>query len=176
MRMVRSGRHVMTSEPFREDQVAAEIERKFRVIDDTWRDQAHASRFMRQGYLAGNERASMRVRTADGQAWLNIKSATLGISRQEYEYAIPLDEADEMLNTLCEGPLIEKTRYFVRHGGHLWEIDEFFGDNAGLIVAELELGSVNESYERPDWLGEEVSDDPRYYNVSLVKHPFREWT
>ncbi|WP_290637662.1 CYTH domain-containing protein [Aquisalimonas sp.] len=156
--------------------MAAEIERKFLIQGEQWRAEAHASRVVRQGYLAGTERASVRVRASDDQAWLNIKGATLGIQRQEYEYTIPLDEAREMLDTLCNGPLIEKTRHFVHHGSHLWEIDEFFGDNAGLVVAEIELGHEDEPFERPAWLGDEVSDDPRYYNVSLVRHPYREWS
>lgn len=156
--------------------MAAEIERKFLISGEQWREEVHDSLVVRQGYLAGAERASVRVRASDEQAWLNIKSATLGIQRQEYEYPIPLDDAREMLDTLCNGPLIEKTRHFVRHAGHLWEIDEFFGDNAGLVVAEIELGHEDESFERPAWLGEEVSDDPRYYNVSLVRHPYREWS
>lgn len=155
--------------------MAAEIERKFLINGEQWRAEVHESLVVRQGYLAGTERASVRVRASAEQAWLNIKSATLGIQRQEYEYPIPLDDAREMLDTMCNGPLIEKTRHFVRHAGHLWEIDEFFGDNAGLIVAEIELGHEEETFERPAWLGEEVSDDPRYYNVSLVRHPYREW-
>ena len=155
--------------------MAAEIERKFLVKDASWRDQVERTQVIRQGYFGGTEKASLRVRLSDDQAWLNIKSATLGISRQEYEYPVPAADAREMLDNLCETPLIEKTRHYLHHGGHLWEIDEFFGDNAGLVVAELELESVDEAFQSPAWLGEEVSDDPRYYNVCLVKHPYREW-
>ncbi len=155
--------------------MAIEIERKFLLRDDSWQDSADEGVLIRQGYLAGSEKSSIRIRVADDKANINIKSATLDITRQEYEYPIPLAEANEMLDTLCEGPLIEKTRYHVHHEKHLWEIDVFSGDNQGLIVAEVELRSVNENFEPPDWLGEEVSDDARYYNVCLVKHPYKDW-
>lgn len=156
--------------------MAAEIERKFLVTDERWRAEAESAQGFRQGYFGGTERASIRVRVSGERAWLNIKSATLGISRQEYEYPVPLADAQEMLESLCSGPLIEKTRHFVRHEGHLWEVDEFFGDNAGLVVAELELASADEPFARPAWVGEEVSHDPRYYNVRLAQHPYREWS
>jgi adenylate cyclase len=155
--------------------VAAEIERKFLVKSDGWRDAVERSLPMRQGYLAGGETSSVRVRISGEQAWLNIKGATLGVRRREYEYAIPVDEAREMLDHLCEGPLIEKVRHEVRVGAHLWEVDEFQGDNAGLIVAEIELSNEDEAFETPPWAGEEVSHDPRYYNVSLVKRPYNSW-
>jgi adenylate cyclase len=152
-----------------------EIERKFLVCSDAWRDEAHASRRYRQGYLANNERCSIRVRTEQVKAGLNIKSSTLGVHRQEFEYALPLDEAQFLLDELCQRPLIEKTRYFVQRGRHLWEIDVFAGDNEGLVVAEIELEHAEEDFARPSWLGNEVSDDPRYYNVSLVEHPYKSW-
>ncbi|HHM05280.1 MAG TPA: CYTH domain-containing protein [Gammaproteobacteria bacterium] len=155
--------------------MATEIERKFLVSSDAWRARAGGGRRMRQGYLAGSERASVRVRVSGDQAHLNLKSATLGVCRREYEYAIPVAEAEEMLVHLCDGPLIEKTRYPVRHGSHLWEVDVFEGDNEGLVVAEIELDAEDEAFERPPWLGEEVSGDPRYYNVCLVKHPYKSW-
>ena len=155
--------------------MATEIERKFLLRDDSWRADADVGTVMRQGYLIGAQRASVRVRISGGRAHLNIKSATLGVERQEYEYAIPLADAEELLDTLCERPLIEKTRYHVRHGEHTWEIDVFSGDNAGLVVAEIELGSADEAFERPPWLGEEVSHDKRYYNVCLVTHPYKDW-
>ncbi|MFO8154495.1 MAG: CYTH domain-containing protein [Pseudomonadota bacterium] len=152
----------------------SEIERKFLLASEDWRQSIRRSNPIRQGYLAeGN--ASVRVRVSGDEANLNIKSMTLGVSRLEYEYTIPLDEAHEMLDRLCRRPLIEKTRHLVEFDGRTWEIDEFTGDNAGLVVAELELGSEDEAYERPDWLGVEVSDDPRYYNVRLVQHPYRDW-
>ena len=152
-----------------------EIERKFLVTSDAWRAHARDALGFRQGYLPGLETASVRVRVSGDRAWLNIKSATLAVTRREYEYEIPLADAQDMLEVLCERPLIEKTRHHVPHGGHLWEVDVFEGDNAGLVVAELELGSPEEAFERPPWLGEEVSHDPRYYNVSLIRHPFRAW-
>ncbi|MBK1734487.1 adenylate cyclase [Halorhodospira abdelmalekii] len=155
--------------------MAQEIERKFLITSEAWQAHADAGQRMRQGYLVGAERASIRVRTAADQAWLNIKSATLGVERQEYEYAIPLTDAEEILATLCTPPLIEKTRYAVRWGAHTWEIDVFEGDNAGLVVAEIELASADEPFERPPWVGREVSDDPKYYNVCLVHHPYSQW-
>lgn len=155
--------------------MATEIERKFLLKSDAWRAQAdQGSRFL-QGYLVGGKQASVRVRIEGEQALLNIKSATLGITRQEFEYPIPLEDAELLLNQLCEQPLISKTRYHVQCAQHVWEIDVFDGDNAGLIVAEVELTTTDEKFTRPDWLGKEVSDDPRYYNVSLVKHPYKEW-
>ena len=155
--------------------MATEIERKFLLRDDSWRVEVDSSVTIRQGYLAGSEKSSIRIRVAGDKANINIKSATLDVTRKEYEYEVPLAEANEILDTLCEGPLIEKTRYHVHHGAHVWEIDEFIGDNQGLLVAEIELGDADENFERPDWLGEEVSDDHRYYNVCLVTHPYKDW-
>jgi len=155
--------------------MAYEIERKFLVVNDKWRDHASSSDYFRQGYLTNTDKCSIRVRVSDDMGYLNLKSATLDIQRTEYEYEIPRDEAEEMLERFCEGPLIEKTRYYVRHDQHLWEVDVFEGANAGLIVAEIELDDVDEAFDKPEWTGQEVSDDPRYYNVCLVKHPFNEW-
>ena len=152
-----------------------EIERKFLVKDDSWRESVSKEAYFRQGYLAGSETASVRVRVANGRGDLNIKSMTLGVTRREFEYEIPLDEARDMLDNLCCGPLIEKTRYFVKHADHTWEVDVFEGDNEGLVVAEVELDSEDEAFELPAWAGEEVSHDERYYNVCLVKHPYKEW-
>lgn len=155
--------------------MAAEIERKFLVRGDGWRSHVKRSIPMSQGYMSTGSRSSVRVRLSGNQAWLNIKSATLGIQRQEYEYPIPVQDATEMLDALCEGPLIQKTRHVVPVGDHLWEVDVFEGENAGLVVAEVELNSPDEAFARPDWVGEEVSHDPRYYNACLVRHPYREW-
>ena len=155
--------------------MATEIERKFLVNDDSWRRHAAPGVRMRQGYLSGGEQSSVRVRVQGSQAFLNIKSATLGVWRREFDYAIPLQDAEEILDHLCPGPLIEKTRYEVEHAGHTWEVDVFEGDNAGLIVAEIELDHEDEDFARPAWLGKEVSHDPRYYNVCLVKHPYKAW-
>jgi adenylate cyclase len=152
-----------------------EIERKFLLLSDAWRDLAHRHQVMSQGYLAGTERVSVRVRVAGDHAHLNIKSGGFVASRLEYEYEIPVGEARELL-TLCPGPLVEKTRHYVAFGGFEWEVDEFVGANAGLIVAELELDAEDQAFPRPAWLGVEVTHLRRYYNVSLVEHPFSAWT
>ena len=155
--------------------MAHEIERKFLVTGDGWNTQVSKHVDYRQGYLASDKSCSIRIRVSDTRAHLNIKSATLGVERLEYEYEIPLGDAHEMLDRLSCGPLVEKTRYYVPQGGHTWEIDVFKGDNAGLIVAEIELARADEPFERPAWLGEEVSEDPRYYNVCLARNPFKNW-
>lgn len=152
-----------------------EIERKFLLANADWRDQVSRYYRIRQGYLGKIDKASVRVRIQDDRANLNIKSATLGMRRMEYEYEIPLAEAEEMLEHLSGKPQIDKTRYIVEQAGHTWEIDEFYGDNEGLLVAEVELSSEDETFEKPAWLGEEVTEDPRYYNVNLAKHPFKDW-
>jgi len=120
--------------------------------------------------------SSTRIRIQDDKANINIKSATLGITRTEFEYAIPVDDAQLMIDDLCIKPVIEKTRYIVKHMQHIWEIDVFSGDNEGLIVAEIELSSTDETFEKPSWIGEEVSNDARYYNVCLVKKPYKTWS
>ncbi len=155
--------------------MALEIEHKFLLKNDNWRKHVTRSVNYRQGYLCGNDKTSIRVRTSNANAWLNIKSATIGNHRQEFEYEIPLAEAEEILNTLCHRPLIEKTRHFVEHDQHLWEIDEFSGDNAGLIVAEVELESLDETFSLPDWVAQEVTHDLRYYNNNLCKNPYKNW-
>ena len=152
-----------------------EIERKFLLADERWREQVVRSSRIRQGYMGKADKASVRIRIQGASANINIKSATLNMRRQEYEYGIPLNEAEEMLDTLCNQPQIDKTRFIVEHQGHTWEIDEFYGDNEGLLVAEVELDSEEEAFSRPEWLGEEVTEDPRYYNVNLIKHPFNNW-
>lgn len=155
--------------------MATEIERKFLVVDDSWRASVFRSTPYRQGYLAGGKSSSVRVRTSDSGAWLNIKGATLGVRRREYEYPIPQSDAEQMLAELCDGALIEKTRHFVEYEGKIWEVDVFEGDNEGLVVAEVELESETEPFARPSWVGEEVSNDTRYYNVCLASHPFKSW-
>ena len=152
-----------------------EIERKFLLKNDDWRAQADQGTEYVQGYLVGSAQASVRIRIEGDAAFINIKSATLGVRRQEYEYPIPVSDARELLRDLCEQPLIEKTRYLIHAQDLCWEIDVFKGDNAGLVVAEVELESEQQAIPRPSWLGEEVSHDPRYYNVSLVKHPYQRW-
>ena len=152
-----------------------EIERKFLVTNDSWREATGTGIPIKQGYLVGGKEASVRVRLQGDKANLNIKSATLGVRRQEFEYPIPVEEAKTILTTLCQRPIIEKTRYLVLYASKQWEIDVFEGDNAGLIVAELELHDETEQFEHPPWLGEEVSDDPRYYNTCLSQHPYKDW-
>ena len=155
--------------------MAQEIERKFLIANDEWRNQVTRQEIYRQGYLSGTGECSIRVRVSDRHACLNIKSATLGIQRTEYEYPIPVGDAEEMLAAFCVEAVIAKTRYFVEYQDHVWEIDVFEGDNEGLVVAEIELAHENEHFARPSWLGREVSDDPRYYNVCLVEHPYKHW-
>lgn len=152
-----------------------EIERKFLLKNHAWRADAQRRAPMCQGYLASGGRVSVRVRVAGDEAWLNIKAGGLVASRQEYEYPVPVDEARELL-ALAQTPLIEKTRHYVEHGGKTWEIDEFHGENSGLVVAELELEREDEPFQRPPWLGEEVTHFKRYYNVCLVTYPFSAWT
>lgn len=156
--------------------MATEIEHKFLLRDERWRAAVERSTPMRQGYLTSDARCSVRVRVADGQGFLNIKSGTLGIQRSEYEYPILLADAEEILDTLCEKPLLEKTRHYLRFDDRLWEIDEFAGANAGLIVAEVELDDPDQLFARPDWVGEEVSHDLRYYNSQLARHPYTTWS
>lgn len=155
--------------------MAIEIERKFRLRNDSWRAEVSESTLLRQGYLANTTRASVRVRIAGEQGWLSVKAMTQRIARAEFEYSIPVAEAEQMLAGLCEGPLIEKWRHRVLHGESEWEIDEFLGENAGLVVAELELESEEQHFPRPAWLGAEVSSEERYYNFRLAQHPFRLW-
>ncbi len=152
-----------------------EIERKFLLRNDHWRASANQGTKFCQGYLSQSGPASVRVRIEGDKANINIKSANPGIHRLEYEYPVPLEEARDMLQKLCIKPLIEKTRYHVMHQNKLWEVDIFAGDNVGLEVAEIELDSVDEQIVLPDWVGEDVTDDVRYYNVSLVKHPYKDW-
>ena len=155
--------------------MAIEIEHKFLLANDGWRDCVTHSIRYRQGYLSSQPTSSIRVRTSNEHAWLNIKSATIGTHRHEYEYEIPLADANEILDSLCRKPLIEKIRYFVTDNGHIWEIDEFDGDNQGLIVAEIELSEIGASFVKPSWLGAEVTDDLRYYNNNLSLHPYTSW-
>jgi adenylate cyclase len=155
--------------------VGTEIERKFLVTGDAWRAAATEVVEIRQGYLAATPECSVRVRISGDDARLNIKSGTLDIVRQEFDYAIPARDAREMMETLCGGRSVSKTRYYVPYAGHLWEVDEFSGANSGLIVAEIELDAVDEAFDKPGWIGAEVSDEPRYYNACLIDHPFCEW-
>jgi adenylate cyclase len=154
--------------------MAQEIERKFRVANDDWRAMASSSSSLKQGYLSSSAEATVRVRLEDNLGTLTIKSKTKGITRNEFEYAIPAQEAEELL-IICSGPLIEKTRYRIPQENHTWEIDVFEGDNDGLIIAEIELTSDEDYFAKPQWLGEEVSGDSRYYNSNLATHPYVNW-
>jgi adenylate cyclase len=152
-----------------------EIERKFLVKDNSWVAASLGGERILQGYLASTERATVRVRVKGAQGFVTIKGVTEGVTRHEFEYEIPVEEAQEMLGGLCILPVIEKTRHRVPVGKHVWEVDVFAGANAGLVVAEIELTAEDEAFERPRWAGEEVSDDPRYRNSSLARHPFGQW-
>ena len=154
--------------------MAQEIERKFLVKGDAWRALAKGTTY-RQGYLNSAKERTVRIRTADAQAFITIKGMTVGATRAEYEYEIPFGEGKEMLETLAEKPLIEKTRYKIQVGNLTWEIDEFLGENTGLIVAEVELKSEDQILDKPVWVGDEVTNDPRYFNANLVKKPFTRW-
>lgn len=153
--------------------MAVEIERKFLVAGAGWRPHVARSTRMVQGYLGG-ERASVRVRIEGGAAKLNVKSKTAGMRRDEFEFDIPRADADAMLASLCVGTLA-KVRHEVPNGPYTFEIDEFEGANRGLVVAEIELPSEQAAFGRPAWLGPEVTDEPRYYNASLVHAPFELW-
>lgn len=152
-----------------------EIERKFLVRSDDWRHAADGGERYRQGYLSTDAGRVVRVRAAGTKAWLTIKGSARGIVRDEYEYAIPIADADAMLDTLCRRPIIEKVRHRVPFAGHVWEVDVFEGENAGLVIAEVELPSEETVVELPAWVGAEVSDDRRYSNAALVEHPYSEW-
>ncbi len=152
-----------------------EIERKFLVRTDAWRDAVTEHASLRQGYLVAERDRSVRVRLAGARAWITIKGETRGAVRAEFEYPVPPEDAERMLDTLCLSPQIEKTRYLVPIDPHTWEIDVFEGDNAGLVVAEIELSREGEGFARPAWLGDEVTDDPRYLNARLIHAPFTTW-
>lgn len=150
-----------------------EIERKFLVTGNGWRD-APATTY-RQGYLSTDRNRTVRVRVAGDKGFLTIKGITVGASRTEYEYSIPVEDALEMLANLCLRPLIEKRRYRVDQGGPIWEVDVFFGDNEGLILAEVELENESQQIDLPPWIGREVTGDARFYNANLITHPYRSW-
>lgn len=154
--------------------MAVEIERKFLVVADDWKQLAQPV-FMRQGYLSSQPGRVVRVRIEDQSAMLTIKGKTVGITRGEWEYPIPLGDAQDLLDGLCEQPLIEKNRYRIAIDDLIWEVDEFFGENLGLVVAEVELRDAEQTFAKPSWLGMEVSHDHRYANANLFKHPFSKW-
>lgn len=153
-----------------------EIEKKFLVVGENWRQEISHSLLMRQAYLANSEHSSIRVRITGSKAQLNIKSAALTIAREEYEYDIPLSDAENILAGMCAGGQLVKTRHHINHAGHLWEVDEFHEENLGLVIAEIELNHICESFEKPVWLGREVSHLARYYNPLLLELPFSKWS
>lgn len=155
--------------------MAKEIERKFLVKGDEWRDQCGAAVQTRQGYLAIESNCTVRVRQQEERAFLTIKGEPDGMTRLEFEFPIPAADAGELLERLCLQPCIDKLRYEVRYAGKKWEVDEFLGENQGLLVAEIELESEEEGVELPPWVGEEVTGDPSYGNASLARHPFSRW-
>ncbi len=154
--------------------MAKEIERKFLVVGDAWRALAQGVHY-RQGYLNSIKERTVRIRTVGEKAVLTVKGPTVGVTRMEFEYQIPYDDCVAMLENLAEQPIIEKKRYKIPMGEFVWEIDEFFGVNEGLIVAEVELKSEDQAFEKPEWIGKEVSGDPRYFNSNLVAHPYSTW-
>ncbi|MCG6192307.1 CYTH domain-containing protein [Leptospira sp. FAT2] len=151
-----------------------EIERKFLVLNQEYKKLGSPEAIV-QGYLNSDKNRTVRVRIQGSRAKITIKSATVGISREEFEYDIPFDDAKIMLYDLCEKPIIEKNRYTINYQGSIWEVDEFLGENTGLIVAEIELESPEALFNKPEWIGDEVSYDPKYFNSSLIKNPFKNW-
>jgi CYTH domain-containing protein len=155
--------------------MAKEIERKFLVAHQAWRESVNTIHVFRQGYLSYDSERTVRVRATEVTGYLTIKGITEGLTRDEFEYEIPLADALALLQ-LCERPAIEKKRYIVPNGAHVWEVDVFEGVNEGLVVAEIELGSEDEAFDKPNWLGNEVSSDRKYSNSELSLHPFKDWS
>ena len=154
--------------------MALEIERKYLIDLEKIGTLENGIR-IKQGYLSTNKDAVVRVRVKNDKAYLTIKGSNSGIARLEYEYEIPLIEANEMFEKLCQKPVIDKTRYIINHENHTWEVDVFYGDNEGLVVAEVELKDENEKINLPSWIKEEVTSDNRYFNSNLMKHPYKDW-
>lgn len=154
--------------------MAIEIERKFLVENDNWKPHIRKTYRIKQGYLNLEIERSVRIRIKGDKGYITIKGVTNNISRAEFEYEIPFADAEKLIN-LCVSPIIEKTRHEIVLEENTWEIDEFYGENKGLIIAELELKSEQQEYKTPNWLGVEVSNDPQYYNLNLVTNPFNTW-
>lgn len=159
--------------------MAREIERKFLLVNSDWKEQAYKKTHLAQAYLNDiskkGSKSSIRVRIEGEEANFNIKSLEIGMSRDEYEYPISLEDATKMIKTLAVGPVLEKYRYLVEHAGYIWELDEFLGDNTGLVIAEVELKSENEQLDLPEWVGKEVTELTKYYNISLTQKPYKTW-
>ncbi len=151
-----------------------EIEKKFLLKNNAWRSLSKGT-MCRQGYLNSSRERTVRIRIIDDRGFLTVKGITRDAERMEYEYEIPMIEAETMLNTLCEKPLIEKIRYRIEYRGFVWEVDEFLGSNKGLVLAEVELKSKAQHFEKPEWIGEEVTEDPKYFNSNLVRNPYSKW-
>lgn len=151
-----------------------EIEKKFLLKNKSWKSEVYKSIHIKQGYLSSEIERTVRIRVTDNEGLITIKGKTENLTRAEFEYKIPISDAIELL-VLCESPLIEKTRYLIKRQEVVWEVDEFLGANSGLIVAEVELCDENQSLDLPDWIGEEVSMDPKYYNSALIANPFMNW-
>lgn len=151
-----------------------EIERKFLLKDESWRDEERSVTGITQGYLNSDKARTVRVRTNFNKGFITVKGKNTGLKRPEFEYEIPYDDAVELLE-LCEQPIIKKVRHVITKGDVEWEIDEFFGDNEGLVIAEVELNRINQIVNKPEWLGEDVSDDSKYYNSSLLTNPYKNW-
>jgi len=151
-----------------------EIERKFLTASTDWQKLASGTAY-RQGYLCADTERTVRVRTIADKGYITVKGASVGLSRLEYEYEIPVDDANALLDGLCLKPLIEKLRYRIEHAGFIWEVDVFSGDNDGLVVAEIELENEDQRFDKPDWIGEEVTGDPRYFNANLTTYPYSKW-
>jgi adenylate cyclase len=154
--------------------VGVEIERKFLLAGDGWRALG-APVLLRQGYLSSDPARVVRVRVEGGHACMTIKGKSVGATRGEWEYPIPLADANELLERLCEQPIVEKYRRRIDFAGNTWEVDEFLGANEGLVLAEIELGAEDQLFDKPDWIGDDVTGDRRYYNSNLVRHPFSSW-
>lgn len=154
--------------------MSVEIERKFLVVAERWKTLGQGV-LLRQGYLSSSPDRVVRVRIEGESAMLTIKGRTVGATRAEWEYPIPLKDAQAFLDDLCERPIIEKYRYRIPYQGVTWEVDEFLGENAGLVVAEIELEREDQLFAKPDWIGQEVTHDARYYNANLLRHPYSKW-
>ena len=154
--------------------MSIEIERKFLVKDNSWRNFASGNKII-QGYISTNKEHTIRIRITKDKAFLTIKGKSVGPKRLEFEYMIPIEDANEMLNNLCKKPIIDKTRYKIQYKGLDWEVDVFHGNNKGLIIAEVELQNENQEIEKPDWIRREVTDDPKYYNSNLIRNPYSNW-
>ena len=155
--------------------MSTEIERKYMVVEESWKTEVVQSTPIEQGYFPTQKGVTVRIRRRGEKGYLTVKGPSFGISRAEFEYTIPLSDAIEMLETLCQGGRIQKVRHLIPYGDHTWELDVFEGANQGLVTAEVELQAEDETFEKPPWLGREVSEDPRYRNAALVRAPFSQW-